>query len=560
METPFVLTNEQNLLVNLFITETNRESNNRYFFQEVPQFDNALKQFMQNSSCSYFYRYELLQNRGTLYFSLAYKSLTSMHIMAGPIGFRAEKQDAIIAQEPLECIQKLIFSMGVNKTKAEIKLLLQHLTIKYNHIVALQLQNILSYQTKIDIQSKQGVNGKILCTPYNNNQVPEDLQNRLSAYTKTTTNTQQATISWLKAYVHVLLELVHTSYIQQNNIHDYSMQAINITYSDGKLPSRSLLKKGQIALPTKHLNPSLNKSKLEQFIQCQLLTHHLFPLIRALALHSSFTEVELLATVTQSIEAFEQLNQVTLDFIKNKKIQVSTFLPQLLNPRKAPHKKRIHLHNPLIDQQHCAYNLIFPEQGTTVHKRYFNNGTLEIGLRAFNPATDIQLLHPWVNQPYAKKYWEMDGPIAQLEEAYIKHLGVDYSHPYIGTLNGEPMFTIELYWAIKDEVGKYHPFQPGDYGFHMLIAPAKEKIPHFSTYALTMCMEYFFSFPQVNRMIGEAAASHQGTHNLITKVGCTFHSALKLPYKTSNLTFLERKKYYQTAAPVLEQSCRTIAI
>lgn len=341
-----------------------------------------------------------------------------------------------------------------------------------------------------------------------------------------------------------------------------NLQSTSFLLDESGSPLQILLNEDSFTVSKYQLPDSFNSQKLEDFLFTQLMHHHIYPLIRGIGLLGLASENMLLTGISDNIEALYEKFDTKLNCLGNAYTKVTAFLPDLLflTQRLNHISRQVHVHNHIINAKYYSEQLIKPVPGETVHKRYFNGGTTEIGLRGFDINTDLEIVHNWVNHEKAKKFWEMNGPIKDLEQAYIKHLGVDYSHPYIGTLNGEPIFTLELYWAVKDEVGKYYPFHLGDYGFHMLIAPAKQHISNFSCYALTMCIEYFFSFSQVHRMIGEASVEHMGTHNLITKVGCEFEKALVLPYKTSNLTFLTREMYYDYVNNILQNSKKEIQV
>ena len=560
MENRQKLNDSHNLLLNLFV----RECNSWYFFDIVPKYDEYLAFYMQSCSDSTFIRFDLKQEHKTLYLPIHYKSLSGMHIFSNEIGIRNDKFGKVSTLDQREALLLLAQEYFPELTLIDIDAISNNLTGIYNNLVQTQVFNLIpEFRSILAIPTEENTKDHCInnfAHEYSTKEKLNAMLQLVSVYAQNSkTDNSNAATKWLKHYTNCLLDLTIKAYVEEGKIIVPNLLNTRLETDENGQPKKLYSSNQEIICSKSELPEQFNFEKIEHFLQTQLLTHHLFPIARALSLLGLNTEEDLLESVSKSIIAFWQQYPNHENFIMNHTIYVDSFLPSVFSRQNSDYfYGRIHRHNHLINTQYYSDHLIHPQKGSLVHKRYFENSTMEIGIRAFDITTDLEVLYEWVNKDYAKKFWEMDGPIEELEEAYIKHLGVDYSHPYIGTLNGEPIFTLELYWAIKDEVGKYYPFHPGDYGFHMLIAPANKKIKNFSYYALTMCMEYFFSHTQVHRMIGEASVEHAGTHNLITKVGCEFNKALRLPYKTSNLTFLSREMYKEAVQDVLDNSCTEI--
>jgi acetyl CoA:N6-hydroxylysine acetyl transferase len=94
-------------------------------------------------------------------------------------------------------------------------------------------------------------------------------------------------------------------------------------------------------------------------------------------------------------------------------------------------------------------------------------------LRPADPARDLDLLHGWMNDPQTAAYWELEGPRERTEEHLAQQSALDYTWPYLGLLDGEPMSYWEVYRADLDPLlaGRY-PALPHDAGVHILIGPA----------------------------------------------------------------------------------------
>ncbi len=558
MSSPKITNRNYFLLLNLLLQET---TNNWYSFTIVPKYDTELKNYMgkilDNKG---FIKYELPKDK-SLFFPLSYKSLTGMHTFNEKIALRNSKYGNLILidyKEALFIIFQEIFKINKEKFDKGIQnieeLYLEYQQHSFCNFISKKFVTDLSLETSNDIKIiSNSVLSKEIFGEYKTLQNLKSLQEIINSFAeKTQLNKSKAAVEWVKTYVDVLLKKVLSLYLDKEILINPTPSCTTLFLNENTLPFEVAFLKETPAVACKEVTTA-SLSNFKNNFKTQLLTHHIYPLIRCVGLLGLSDEKTLLDTVTDVFYTISKTNK-SLDFFENVYTKVQSFLPLIFEIETKYNSKQIHIHNHILNKKYYSNALIKPKPGKVVHKRYFNEGTMEIAIRGFDINTDLKTLYKWVNLEYAKKFWEMNGPIEDLEQEYIKHLDVDYSHPYIGTLNGEPIFTLELYWAVKDIVGKYYPFHPGDYGFHMLIAPAKTRIPNFSYYALTMCMEHFFSHSQVHRMIGEASAEHMGTHNLITKVGCEFNKALVLPYKTSNLTFLTREMYYNTVEDVLKNS------
>ncbi len=559
-----IIDSPSNLLLNLLL----RETNNWYYLNIVPQYDEALAAYMQVEPEAGFIRFDLKQADTIIYFPLVYYSLTGMHVFGNRPGYRKAEWDEVTVLDVLPSLELLLSDNYRPFNSDDLPVLLNKIEREYAGFVVNKRVLLAKESGGIAVENPaEGTPITVnvgLCTLPTRDYLQEynsGLQTELSqliikfAKHKELPLADAAAI-WVKRYSYELMLPVFENYFDKGIVLSSDLYATVFLTDTVGTPIKFLYEGLAIGQMVKPLVDHIGN--VEDYWLVQLFHHHLYPLIRNIARFGWTDENNLLLCLSDTVVKLQSKWSKSLHFFDNIHTKMEVFLADLigLSEEWDFQSKKIHCHNHLINTSFFSKELLQPSSGTVVYKRYFNEGTTEISLRSFDVQCDVETVHHWVNQEYSKKFWEMDGPIRDLERAYIKHLGVHYSHPYIGMLNGEPLFTIELYWAIKDEVGKYYPFDPGDYGFHLLMAPAKQRIPRFSFHALSMCIAYFFSFPQVHRIIGEASVEHLGTHNLITKVGCEFNSALVLPYKTSNLTFLNRA-LFQATWDELEDVSRT---
>lgn len=189
-------------------------------------------------------------------------------------------------------------------------------------------------------------------------------------------------------------------------------------------------------------------------------------------------------------------------------------------------------------------NLIKPATKDMLYSRYFPKEDVTISLRSFDIDRDLEMVHDWFNQEHAKPIWKMDGPIRGLETFYRTLIPSDHSHSFIGEVNGEPSFTMEPYWPMRDTVGAYYDALPTDYGSHLLIAPT-DKDKKFSFPTGQVLMDWVFLQPMVGKCIGEAAVESRAMHIFTTRLGFKYQRILAMPTKNATLTFCYREWYWE---------------
>jgi hypothetical protein len=149
-------------------------------------------------------------------------------------------------------------------------------------------------------------------------------------------------------------------------------------------------------------------------------------------------------------------------------------------------------------------------------------------VRPFLPETDISLLHDWLNPEYGGVL-----PADGLTESWMSMMGSDSVRPFMGLLNGVPACQAEFYKVRQQELSLYYKDSPGDYGLHWRVAPGigRDRMAGL----LRTCLEYFFSFPEVGRILADADIADTWGNELFRKTGFLFLQKIALPYRPSNL-------------------------
>lgn len=164
-------------------------------------------------------------------------------------------------------------------------------------------------------------------------------------------------------------------------------------------------------------------------------------------------------------------------------------------------------------------------------------------LRPLQMEEDIPVIHNWVNRPYAQ-YWQLQNTTPEeVAAAYTKITEAKGSEVYMGFLDNRPVFLLECYWVINDALGAYYDVRPGDYGFHILVAPADRPIHQFTWNVFTAIIDFMLSNPAVERLVVEPDVRNEKIHVLNKRAGFEYQQIITLPHKQAYLAFCTREQY-----------------
>ncbi|CAM1371234.1 Acetyltransferase [Tenacibaculum sediminilitoris] len=166
-----------------------------------------------------------------------------------------------------------------------------------------------------------------------------------------------------------------------------------------------------------------------------------------------------------------------------------------------------------------------------------------ISIRPFQLETDTPMLHSWVTKPYAKYWGMLEKSVEEVRAEYQEIENSPHHYSYIGMLNDTPVFLMEQYKASKDIIANYYDVQENDYGMHVLVAPVKKRVPQFTWHVFSTIIDYFFSVPQVERIVVEPDVNNEKIHVLNKKAGFEYQKEIELPHKKAALAFCTRETY-----------------
>ncbi|MEJ0080921.1 MAG: GNAT family N-acetyltransferase [Puia sp.] len=184
-----------------------------------------------------------------------------------------------------------------------------------------------------------------------------------------------------------------------------------------------------------------------------------------------------------------------------------------------------------------------PESLECIYSRYFSTIQAAISFRSLDLKTDLEMIHHWANQAYAKKYWQLNVPQKKMKDIYESILENPNAHSFIGQINEKPFCQIDLYRLYIDELNNHVDSQINDCGFHLLMLPPRDLRKGWSVTALRAFQDYYFSFSSADELFAEPDIENILANQLALKAGFDFIKSAVLSEKTANIYSISREKF-----------------
>ena len=163
---------------------------------------------------------------------------------------------------------------------------------------------------------------------------------------------------------------------------------------------------------------------------------------------------------------------------------------------------------------------------------------LRLTVRPFCVATDISILFKWMSQEYAGPLLTRSRPPHELEESYVSMIESDFAQPFMGLVNEIPVCQMDIYKMQQDVLSLSYPARPGDYGLQLVVAPLT--VQDNMLRLIQACLEYFFSFPEVGRIIVNIEEGNEYNRQLFKRAGFRSLYDIRATYRSSSLYGLVR--------------------
>jgi len=163
---------------------------------------------------------------------------------------------------------------------------------------------------------------------------------------------------------------------------------------------------------------------------------------------------------------------------------------------------------------------------------------------------DLTTIYEWVNLPYAKSFWQMDGPKENLYDSFLEILENPYAHSFIGLMDNRLICQVDLYFACQDEVGQYYTCSDKDIGMHLLMGPAGiNGIPHLSQRVMQTMIDCLFSYSFIENIIAEPDSVNVKACRLLERSGFTCMGNCKMSSKLASIYIMNKEKYHNSERP-----------
>ncbi len=185
-----------------------------------------------------------------------------------------------------------------------------------------------------------------------------------------------------------------------------------------------------------------------------------------------------------------------------------------------------------------------PGPGHTLPLYKSNLGEENLSFRPIDIANDLDLIHSWVNQPYARRYWQQAGPISVLEEYYQYILVNPFAHSFIGLSNDNVVAQIDCYHITQEELSNHVENTPGSCGLHILMLPPRQNRKGLTESVLKAFVDFYFSFGEAEVLYGEPDINNTAANAAALLAGFTYQRTIELAEKTANLYAFTREQYF----------------
>lgn len=162
---------------------------------------------------------------------------------------------------------------------------------------------------------------------------------------------------------------------------------------------------------------------------------------------------------------------------------------------------------------------------------------------------DLAWIFKWVNMPYAKKFWQMQGSLKELTQYYQRQKEENITSSFVVCDGICPIAVFEVYQALRTELAQKYEARPQDYGIHLLMAPYDELIRlkplvnKISEKVLFTIIDMLFTFNSVNRILAEPDVRNNYAHKLAEKAGFEYRGDIQLTDKIARFYMLSKEQF-----------------
>jgi hypothetical protein len=153
--------------------------------------------------------------------------------------------------------------------------------------------------------------------------------------------------------------------------------------------------------------------------------------------------------------------------------------------------------------------------------KFYPEENYKLSIRPLCVTTDMEIVYGWLEQQMGIQSWKDDSPKPELLQSYIDILESTFSQSLLCLLDDQPVCQIDISQTPYNEVFMYLDVGKGDYAL-WLIMSCHVTIHNAYVNIVKACLEYFFSFGDVERVITYLPTYDEWANHLLMNAGFTY--------------------------------------
>jgi hypothetical protein len=114
----------------------------------------------------------------------------------------------------------------------------------------------------------------------------------------------------------------------------------------------------------------------------------------------------------------------------------------------------------------------------------------------------------------------------------------DFAQPFMVLVNDVPVCQMDIYKTQQDVLSLSYSARPGDYGLQLVVAPLA--VQDNIVLIIKTCLEYFFSYPEVGRILVNVEEGNEYYDHLFKNAGFRSLHDIRSLHRSSSLYAIRR--------------------
>ena len=171
-----------------------------------------------------------------------------------------------------------------------------------------------------------------------------------------------------------------------------------------------------------------------------------------------------------------------------------------------------------------------------VYTKLFLPSSYTLSLRPFSILRDMPAISSWA--------WKLSRAADAVAASYQYADSSDFVRSFMVMLNNRlALCQIDICSADKDELYDTFPISAGDYIIRLLMNANRKTVRPLQLKALQTCLEYFFLFPEIKKIIAEPEAGNKMYNEILLQAGFQQKEQVFNQYSVCNLLVCTRQSF-----------------